>query len=73
MNSTVPRAAVAGVDLQDAVGDEVMLDVAGNGDETLVCRKGRTRLVTGVVQAASLPKGTTPGLCAWKAAAPNQP
>jgi pimeloyl-ACP methyl ester carboxylesterase len=70
---TFRRYPGEGHDVQYRHWDQVLLDVAGHGDETLVCRKGRTRLVTGVVQAASLPKGTTPGLCAWQAAAPNQP
>jgi pimeloyl-ACP methyl ester carboxylesterase len=70
---TFRRYPGEGHDVQYRHWDQVLFDVAGHGGETLVCRKGRTRLVKGVLQASSLPKGTTPGLCAWQATAPNQP
>lgn len=70
---TFRRYPGEGHDVQYRHWDQLLLDVAGHGGETLVCAQGRTRLAPGVLQAARLPKGTAPGLCAWQAAAPNQP
>ena len=72
-NVTFRRYPGEGHDVQYRHWDQLLLDVAGYGGETLVCALGRARLLPGVLQAASLPKGTTPGLCAWQAASPNQP
>jgi non-heme chloroperoxidase len=72
-NVTFRRYPGEGHDVQYRHWDQLLLDVAGHGGETLVCALGRARLLPGVLQAASLPKGTTPGLCAWQAASPNQP
>ena len=70
---TFRRYPGEGHDVQYRHWDQLLLDVAGHGRQTLVCSKGRARLLPGVVQVASLPKGTTPGVCAWQATAPNQP
>jgi len=70
---TFRRYPGEGHDVQYRHWDQLLLDVAGHGGQTLVCSKGRARLIPGLVQAASLPKGTTPGVCAWQATAPNQP
>lgn len=60
---TFRRYPGEGHDVQYRHWDQVLLDVAGYGDKTLVCANGRARLVAGI---AALPKGTTPGLCAWQ-------
>ncbi len=63
---TFRRYPGEGHDVQYRHWDQLLLDVAGHGSETLVCVQGRTRLAPGVVQAAALPKGTALGLCAWQ-------
>jgi pimeloyl-ACP methyl ester carboxylesterase len=62
---TFRRYPGEGHDVQYRHWDQVLLDVAGYGGETLVCTKGRAHLVAGVLAPASLPKGATLGLCAW--------
>lgn len=64
---TFRRYPGEGHDVQYRHWDQVLLDVAGYGDQTLVCEKGRARLLPRVVQAADLPKGTAAGVCAWTA------
>lgn len=63
---TFRRYPGEGHDVQYRHWDQLLLEVAGHGGETLVCAQGRNRLVPGVVQAAKLRKGTTLGLCAWQ-------
>lgn len=55
-----------GHDVQYRHWDQVMLDVAGFGDSTLVCDSGRAHLVKGKVDPGKLPKGRTLGVCAWQ-------
>lgn len=57
-----------GHDVQYRHWDQVLLDVSGQGDKTLVCRKGRASLLPGVVQSAQRPAGSTLGVCAWQQA-----
>ncbi|KPF80818.1 hypothetical protein IP83_13905 [Novosphingobium sp. AAP93] len=68
---TFRRYPGEGHDVQYRHWDQVLLDVAGYGEQTLVCDKGRARLLPRVVQAADLPKGTTAGVCAWTAKEAN--
>ncbi|MBX9883905.1 MAG: alpha/beta hydrolase [Novosphingobium sp.] len=64
---TFRRYPGEGHDVQYRHWDQVLLDVAGYGSQTLVCTQGRARLLPGLVQAADLPKGATAGVCAWTA------
>jgi pimeloyl-ACP methyl ester carboxylesterase len=59
---TFRRYPGEGHDVQYRHWDQVLLDVAGHGDKTLVCMNGRAQLVPGLVA----PSGATPGLCAWQ-------
>ncbi len=68
---TFRRYPGEGHDVQYRHWDQVLLDVAGHGGETLVCRSGKARLVPGVLDPARVPKGTTLGLCAWAAKEPS--
>ena len=63
---TFRRYPGEGHDVQYRHWDQVLLDVAGHGAETLVCRSSRNQLLPGVIASAALPKGATPGLCAWQ-------
>jgi pimeloyl-ACP methyl ester carboxylesterase len=63
---TFRRYPGEGHDVQYRHWDQLLLDVAGHGGETLVCAQGHTRLVQGVVQASQLAKDTALGLCAWQ-------
>jgi len=54
-----------GHDVQYRHWDQLLLDVAGHGDHTLVCERGRARLVAGLVNPAQLSKTATLGVCAW--------
>ncbi|WP_298193592.1 alpha/beta hydrolase [Novosphingobium sp.] len=66
---TFRRYPGEGHDVQYRHWDQVLLDVAGHGHQTLVCAQGRAKRLPGLVQAADLPKGTTAGVCAWAASA----
>ncbi|WP_082697964.1 alpha/beta fold hydrolase [Novosphingobium fuchskuhlense] len=70
---TFRRYPGEGHDVQYRHWDQLLLDVAGHGGETLACMKGRARLLPGLVEPARLPKGTTLGICAWSAARAKQP
>jgi pimeloyl-ACP methyl ester carboxylesterase len=59
---TFRRYPGEGHDVQYRHWDQVLLDVAGQGDKTLVCMNGRAQLVPGLVA----PSGAAPGLCAWQ-------
>lgn len=63
---TFRRYPGEGHDVQYRHWDQVLLDVAGHGDRTLVCANGRARLLPGIVDPAALPRGTTLGICAWQ-------
>ena len=45
--------------------DQILVDMAGYGDYTVVCRRGHTRLVRDERAAAAVARGATLGLCAW--------
>ena len=64
---TFRRYPGEGHDVQYRHWDQLLLDVAGRGDHTLVCEHGRARLVAGLVAPAQLTKGATLGICAWQA------
>jgi len=49
--------------------DQILVDMAGYADYTVVCRNGQTRLVPDDRADAIVGKGATLGLCAWAAAA----
>lgn len=68
---TFRRYPGEGHDVQYRHWDQLLLDVAGHGNQTLVCTKGRARLQPGLVQVADLPRGTTAGVCAWTAKEAN--
>ena len=63
---TFRRYPSEGHDVQYRHWDQLLLDVAGRGDHTLVCQRGRARLVAGLVKPAQLAAGATLGLCAWQ-------
>jgi non-heme chloroperoxidase len=63
---TFRRYPSEGHDVQYRHWDQLLLDVAGHGAKTLVCDKGRTHLVPGVVDPRKLPVGRTLGICAWQ-------
>lgn len=48
--------------------DQILVDMAGYGDHTVVCRNGRTRLVPNDRADDVVARGATLGLCAWAAA-----
>jgi len=64
---TFRRYLGEGHDVQYRHWDQLLLDVAGRGDHTLVCERGRARLLAGLVAPAQLTKGATLGICAWQA------
>jgi non-heme chloroperoxidase len=49
--------------------DQILVDMAGYGDYTVVCRNGQTRLVPNGRADAVIGRGATLGLCAWADAA----
>jgi non-heme chloroperoxidase len=49
--------------------EQILVDMAGYGDQTVVCRNGRTRLVPNERADAIVSEGATLGLCAWADAA----
>ena len=70
---TFRRYPGEGHDVQYRHWDQLLLDVAGHGSETLVCAHGHARLVAGLVQPAQLAAGATPGICAWQGGRKEQP
>jgi pimeloyl-ACP methyl ester carboxylesterase len=62
---TFRRYPGEGHDVQYRHWDQLLLDVAGHGGQTLVCEHGRARLVAGVIEPAKLVAGSTLGICAW--------
>jgi pimeloyl-ACP methyl ester carboxylesterase len=66
---TFRRYPGEGHDVQYRHWDQLLLDVAGHGDRTLVCRNGKAQLV----DPAKLATGDTLGICAWQAARSKQP
>jgi pimeloyl-ACP methyl ester carboxylesterase len=69
---TFRRYPGEGHDVQYRHWDQLLLDVAGRGDHTLVCERGRARLVAGLVEPAQLTAGATLGICAWQAGRKEQ-
>ena len=63
---TFRRYPGEGHDVQYRHWDQLLLDVAGYGDKTLVCANGRARLMPGLVAPAQLTAGATLGICAWQ-------
>lgn len=45
--------------------DQILADLAGYGDHTVICRNGRTRLVPEARAERLVARGATVGLCAW--------
>lgn len=67
-----PQAAVTiraypdeGHDIQYRHLDQILLDLAGYGDQTLVCKKGIAELIPNSSTKAVLKQGAQLGLCAW--------
>jgi hypothetical protein len=67
-----PQAAVTiraypdeGHDIQYRHLDQILLDLAGYGDQTLVCKKGIAELISNSSTKAVLKQGAQLGLCAW--------
>ena len=67
-----PQAAVTiraypneGHDIQYRHLDQILLDLAGYGDQTLVCEKGAAKLIFNSLTEAALQQGAQLGLCAW--------
>jgi non-heme chloroperoxidase len=48
--------------------DQILVDMAGYGDQTVVCRNGKTKLVPNDHADEIVDGGATLGLCAWAAA-----
>jgi non-heme chloroperoxidase len=48
--------------------DQTLADIAGFGDHTVMCVRGRTRLIPEHRAERELARGATLGLCAWAAA-----
>jgi pimeloyl-ACP methyl ester carboxylesterase len=63
---TFRRYPGEGHDVQYRHWDQLLLDVAGYGNRTLVCARGRARLVAGLVDPGALAAGVTLGVCAWQ-------
>ena len=70
---TFRRYPGEGHDVQYRHWDQLLLDVAGYGERTLVCQHGRARLVTAAVVSARLAAGSTLGICAWQVGHSRQP
>ncbi len=64
---TFRRYPGEGHDVQYRHWDQLLLDVAGYGDHTLVCKQGHARLMAGTIAPAQLTAGATLGICAWQA------
>jgi len=63
---TFRRYPAEGHDVQYRHWDQLLLDVAGYGANTLVCDRGRAHLVKGQVDPNHLPAGRSLGVCAWQ-------
>jgi len=70
---TFRRYPGEGHDVQYRHWDQLLLDVAGHGDRTLVCRSGKAQLKAGLVNPAGLGAGETLGVCAWQTARSKLP
>lgn len=70
---TFRRYPGEGHDVQYRHWDQLLLDVAGHGDHTLLCEHGRARLAAGIVQSGQLAAGATLGICAWQVGRKDQP
>jgi len=55
-----------GHDVQYRHLDQILLDIAGYGEKTLLCRKGREKMVKNEQVDDYLAKGAKMGLCAWE-------
>lgn len=64
-NVTFHRYPGEGHDVQYRHWDQVLLDVAGYGDRTLVCKRGHARMMKLQEVATALTSGATLGICAW--------
>ncbi len=64
---TFRRYPGEGHDVQYRHWDQLLLDVAGHGGQTLVCTRGRAQLKAGVIAPSQLSRGQTLGICAWQA------
>jgi pimeloyl-ACP methyl ester carboxylesterase len=64
--TTFRRYPGEGHDVQYRHWDQLLLDVAGHGSNTLVCANGHARQVKGLVQPGSLAPGQSLGVCAWQ-------
>jgi non-heme chloroperoxidase len=68
LGSKVARATVypnEGHTVQYRHWDQTLADIAGFGDHTVVCTRGRTRLVPERSASRLLERGARLGLCAW--------
>lgn len=65
---TFRRYPGEGHDVQYRHWDQLLLDVAGHGERTLVCANGKARLAKGAIGPGALKKGETLGVCAWQKA-----
>jgi pimeloyl-ACP methyl ester carboxylesterase len=70
---TFRRYPGEGHDVQYRHWDQLLLDVAGYGDHTLVCEHGHATLVPGAIEPARLTKGQTLGICAWRVKGSQRP
>lgn len=54
-----------GHDVQYRHWDQIMVDMAGKGHKTLICDKGRSKLLPDHVAQKKIRKGAELGICAW--------
>ncbi len=63
---TFRRYPGEGHDVQYRHWDQLLLDIAGYGNKTLICLHGRARLAPGLVTPEDLATGASLGICAWQ-------
>ncbi|NLU66285.1 alpha/beta hydrolase [Streptomyces sp. HNM0574] len=63
---TVRKYADSGHDVQYRHWDQILLDLAGYADRTVVCADGRTQVPPAARAAKLLKNGATTGSCAWR-------
>ena len=54
-----------GHDTQYRHWDQILVDMAGKGDRTLICDSGRSKLLPNHVAKKKIQRGASLGICAW--------
>lgn len=55
-----------GHDIQYRLWDQVLVDLSGHSDLTVVCARGRSRALPEAKAQVLLKTGAAPGICAWR-------